>query len=91
MKEIKREEIITSPGEWNPSILDNTPDESELQRKQFPPTPIDATDDVYDMEGNIIVQKNHINGSSIVSDVSSTSSGSRRRLYWARSRKEKQK
>ena len=29
MREITREEIMTSPGEWNPSLLDDEPNASE--------------------------------------------------------------
>ena len=43
------------------------------------------------MEGNIIVQKSDVNDMSIISDASSTISGSRSRFYQSRTRKEKQK
>ena len=52
MREIIREEIMTSPRDWNPSLLDDAQNTSE---KQFSPTPIDATNDFYKMECNIIV------------------------------------
>ena len=55
MRGITREEIRTSPGEWNPSLLDNASDASEKRLRQFPSTPIEATDDFYIMEGDIIV------------------------------------
>ena len=83
------EERMMSPGEWNPSLLDGSPHASELRLGQFPPTPINTTDDFYNMEGNIIVQKSDIDYNSIISDASSTSSGSRRRQYRSNSRKEK--
>ena len=53
MRDITREEITTSPGEWNPSLLDDSPNVSELQLKKFSPTLIDVIDNFYDMEGNI--------------------------------------
>ena len=52
MREITREEIMTSPGEWNPSLLDDVPNASQTKLKQFPPTPIDQTDMFYNMEGD---------------------------------------
>ena len=80
-----------SPGEWNPSLLDDSPNASEQQLRQFPPTSTDATDNFYNMDGNITVQKSDIGDNSIISESSNTSSGSRRQFYQARSRKEKQK
>ena len=88
MRDITHKEITTSPEEWNPSLLDNSPNASEQRLRQFPPTPINTIDDLYNMEGNIVVQKNDINDRSIVSDASSTSSGSRQRMYQARTRKD---
>ena len=90
MREITREEIMTSPGEWNPSLLDDEPDASQKRLRQFPPTPIDQTDMFYNMEGDIVVQRSEIGDEdSVTSDASST--GSRRRSYRSRTRKEKQK
>ena len=43
------------------------------------------------MGGDIVVQKSDIDDISIVSDASSTSSGSRRQPYRSRTREEKQK
>ena len=91
IRDIKQEEIMTSPGEWNPSLLDNSSNTSEQQLKQLSPTSIDTIDNFYNMEENIIVQKNDINKNSIVCDDSSTSSGSRWQSYRARTRKEKHK
>ena len=96
MREITREEIMTSPGEWNPSLLDDEPDTSQKRLRQFPPTPIDQTDMFYNMEGDIVVQRSDINidvedDLSVTSEPSSTSCGSRRRTYRSRTRKEKQK
>ena len=42
------------------------------------------------MEGDIIVQRNAIDDNSVISDSSSTSSGSRQHSYRSRTRKEKQ-
>ena len=91
MRNITRKEIMTPSGEWNPSLLDDTPNASELWLKKFPPSLIDATDDFYNMEGNVVLQKSDIDDMSIVSDVSSTGSGNRRWYYQVRSTKEKQK
>ena len=78
-----------SPGEWNPSLLEHMPNASEKRLKQIPSTPIDTNNNFYDMEGNIIVQKSDIDDMSVVSDASSTSSGSKRQSYQSKSRKEK--
>ena len=91
MRDITREEIMTLPGEWNPSLLDDSPNASDLRLRQFPPTSIDATVNFYNIEGNIIVQKRDVDDSSISSNVLNTSSGSRRCSYQARSRKVKEK
>ena len=91
MREINREKMIILPGEWNPSVLDDAPNASQSRLKQFPSTPLEATDRFYIMEGDIIVQKTDIDDGSIINDNSSTSSGSRRRSYRSRTRKEKQK
>ena len=50
MREITREEIMTSPGEWNPSLLDDALSASETSLKQFAPTPIEQTDMFYNMK-----------------------------------------
>ena len=91
MREITREEIMTLPGEWNPSLLHDAPNTSEMRLSKFLSMPFDSTDSFYNMEGDIIVQKNDIDNNSIISDASSTSSGSRRWSYQSRTRKEKQK
>ena len=74
---------MTSPGEWNPSLLDDAPDATQKRLQQFPPTPMEQMDAFYNLEGQIIVQESDvdIDDSCIVSDASSTSSGSRRRSY----------
>ena len=83
---------MTSPGEWNPSLLDDVPNASQTRLKQFPPTPIDQTDMFYNLEGDIIVQRSDIDDEdSVTSDASSTCNGSRRRSYRSRTRKEKKK
>ena len=89
MREIIREEIMTSPGEWNPSLLDDAPNASQSRLKRFPSTLIEATNGFYNMEGDVIVQETDIDDNSINSDASSTSSGSRQRSYWSRTQKEK--
>ena len=55
MREIIREEIMTSQGEWNPSLLDDEPDATQKQLRQFPSTPIEQTYAFYNLEGQIIV------------------------------------
>ena len=91
MRDITREKIITSPGERNPSLLDDSPNASEQRLRLFSPTPIDDTDNFYIMEGNIIVQKGDIDDNSIVSNASSTSSGNRRQSYQARTWRKKRR
>ena len=50
----KQEKNMTLSGEWNPSIMDNPP--CTVQRlKQLPTTPIDATDDFYNIESEILL------------------------------------
>ena len=91
IREITREEIMTSPGEWNPSLLDDVLNASETRLKQFPPTPMVQTEMFYKMEGHIVVQRSDINSDddiSIVSDITSTSSGNRCRSYRSRTRHE---
>ena len=61
-----------------------------MRLKQFPSTPIDTTDGSYNMEDDIIVQKNDIDEYSIISDSFRTSSSSRRRSDRSRT-KERQK
>ena len=56
MREITREEIMTSPGEWNPRLLDDVLIASQTRLKQFPSTPINQTEMFYNMEGDIVVQ-----------------------------------
>ena len=65
MKDITREEIITSPGIWNPSTLDDAPNSSQKRLRQFPSTPIEFTEGFYNLEGDIIVQRSDIDDSSI--------------------------
>ena len=60
MKEITREKILISPGEWNPSLLDEASDASEKRLRQLPLTHVEATDIFYNMEGDIIVQKRDV-------------------------------
>lgn len=81
--------MITRPGEWNPSLLDDKVNASEQCLKQLYPTSQDAIDNFYNMQGDIIVQRNNVD--SVTSDNSSTSSGSKRWSYQERTRKEKQK
>ena len=75
MKEITREEIMTSPAVWNPSVLDDAPDTSQRRLRQFPSTQIEFTEGFYNMEGDVIVQKTDIDDNSLASNNSSTSSG----------------
>ena len=89
MIDITREEITTSPGEWNPSLIDDSANAAEQQLSEFPSKPIDATYDFYIMDGNSIVQKSNSDDTSIVSDVSSASSGRRRRTYRVQTRNKK--
>lgn len=91
MRDIKQEEIMTSPGKKSSSLLDGTVNASKCRLKQFPSAPIDVTDNLYNIEGNIIVQRSDTDNDSITSNNSSNSSVSRHCSYWTRTRKEKQK
>ena len=77
---------MTSPGEWNPSLLDDEPDATQKRLQQFPPTPIEQTDAFYNLEGQIIVQKydTDLDDVLVASDNLNTSSGSRRQSYQSR-------
>ena len=89
--DISREEFITLKSDWGQSKFDDIEGAADLQIQQFPPTSSDATDSFYDSQGNICAQKSDLEEDSVVSDASSTSSGSRRRSYSSRPRKEKKK
>ena len=91
IRDITREETITSLGEWNYSLLDDSPNAPEQRLGHFPPTTVDALSNFYNMKGYIIVQKGDIDDNSILIDASSTSSGNRRWSYQTRTEKEKQK
>ena len=91
MRDINREEFMTSKNEWDPSQLDDIEGASDLRIQQFPPIPIDATDSFYDSNGNIRAHKSDLEHDSVVSNVSNASSESRRRWYRLKSRKEKKR
>ena len=77
IKEITREEIITLPGLWNPSSLDDAPDALQKRIRQVLSIPFEFTDSFYNMEGDIIVRKTNIDNNSITSNNSRTISGSK--------------
>ena len=91
MNEIVHEEIMTSASVWNPTLLNDNIGAFELSIKQLPTTLIEFTDGFYNSQGDTIVQRTNIDTDSININNSSTSSGSRRQGYRARSRKEKRK
>ena len=104
MRDIRREEFMTSKNDWDPSQYDDIEGAADLQIQQFPTTPIDTTDSFNVVEDNIHTNKNDqeeeylirthksdCKEESGVSDASSTSSGCRRRFYHSRPRKEMQK
>ena len=70
-------------------MLDDAPDPSHKRLRQSPSTQIKFTEGFYNLEGDIIVQRSDINDSSIVSNNSSTSSGSRQRTYRQLTKKER--
>ena len=47
MKEITREELMTSKNTWDPTKLDDIEGASDLSIRQFPPIPVDAIDIFY--------------------------------------------
>ena len=61
MIDIQQDEIMTSPGEWNASIIDNPISAVDQRLKELPTTPINATDDFYNIEGEINVQRSKWN------------------------------
>ena len=81
MKDTKQEEMITLQGEWNRGLLHDTINVSEQRLKKFPPIPINAKYNFYNIEGHIIVQKSATDNESISSNKSSTSSSSSHLLY----------
>ena len=95
MKNVTREEIMTSPAPWNPSLLDDSRDAVEQRIKQFPSTPLSSTDNFYNIEGDLLAWKSDSDskssGDSVSSGVSIDSDGSLGHSYFSRSRKEKRK
>ena len=79
---------MTLKNDWDPSIYNYLAGASDLRLQQFPQTPIDATDSVYDVETNICAHKSDCDkefvDSNASSDASSTSSGVRRRAFPSR-------
>ena len=86
MVEIVHEEIMTSAAVWNPTLLDDTVGATDLRIKQLPTTPIEFTNDFYNLQGDIIVQKCDIDIDSVDSGNSTNS-----KPYRSRTRKEKHK
>ena len=70
------------------TLLDDTVGATNLRIKQLPTTPLEFTNNFYNSQGNIIVQKSDIDNDYTASDTSSTSSGSKHKQYRARTRKE---
>ena len=90
--DIRRKEFMTLKSDWDLSKFDDIEGATDLHIQQFPPISIDATDSFYDTEGNIRANNSDLKEDYVVSNASSTSSGSRRRRsYRLRPRKEKQK
>ena len=86
MRDINREECMTSKNEWDPSKLDDTEGAAEWLIQTFP-TPIVATDSFYDLQGNVCAKKSDFG----VSDALNISSGNTREGYRSKPRKEKKK
>ena len=51
---------MTSASVWNPTLLDDTVGATDLRIKQLPTTPVKFTNDFYNLQGEIIVQKSDI-------------------------------
>ena len=60
MKEITREEFMTSKNTWVPTKLDNIEGASDLMISQFPPIPVDAIDSFYNNQGDIHATKSYL-------------------------------
>ena len=78
MAEIDREEFMTLKNEWDPSKLDDTEGASDLRIRQFPTTPIGATDSFYNSQGDIRATKSDLKDDSVVSDASNANIGNSR-------------
>ena len=76
MVEIMHEEIMIPARVWNPTLLDDTVGATNLRNKQLPTTPIEFTNDFYNFQGDIIVQKSNIDIDSVDSNNSTTSTSS---------------
>ena len=68
MEEITLEEFMTAKTDWDPSKLDDIEGASDLSICQFPPTPIDATDNCYNSQGDIRATKSDLKDDPVVSD-----------------------
>ena len=60
MAEITHEEFMTAKTDWDLSKLDDIEGASDLSIRQFPPTPIDATDSFYNSQGDIRATKREL-------------------------------
>ena len=72
---------MTSKNDWDPSMYNDVESAADLCIQQFPSTPIEVTGSFYDVEGNISAHRIDYCENYVVSDASSTSSGSRRKSY----------
>ena len=91
MTEIDREEFMTAKTEWDPSKLDDIEGASDLSIRQFPPTPVDATESFYNSRGNICPTKSDLKDDSVVSDASSKNGENKRVGHRPKPKKEKKK
>ena len=85
MKEITREEFMTSKNTWVPTKLDNIEGASDLSITQFPPIPADAIDSFYNNQGDISATKSDLEVDPVIVDKKSEGNLSLQLAYsWSR-------
>ena len=75
MREIDREEWMTTKNTWDSSKLDNVEGTTERLLKQFLPTPMDATDSFYNSQCDIRTTKSDLEvHPAVIGDIRATKS-----------------
>ena len=73
MKEIVREEWMTSPNDWDPSKFDDIAGASDRSISQFSPIPFDTIDPFYTPQGDIRATKSDSKSDSTDEPIGSDS------------------
>ena len=71
MKEITREEFMTSKNTWDPTKLDDIEGASDLSIRQFPSIPVDAINSLYNSQSDIRATKSDLEVDPAVVDEKS--------------------